>query len=433
MDGSIRIVRGANARGVNTLGAHALGAVARGAVALTWLLCLASCGGGNSGGGGPGLGPVGPPPPAANVVPAYVDGGPSASSGSVNTLFTSVTVCAPGSTTACQTIDHIQVDTGSFGLRLLAPALSVALPLSQAPDGNTLLECTQFVDGYSWGPVAMADIQVGGELAPAVPVQVIGDPTFSAVPAACSGTGPPENTVAAFGANGILGIGVFEQDCGGGCVSDPTVGDYYACTSSGNCVGTVAPLNIQVQNPVAHFAVDNNGTLIDLPPVAAPGEPTLTGSLIFGIDTQGNNASGSVSVITVDLNHGEFTTVYNGNSLPASFIDSGTNGIYFNDSNIQQCTDAGFTTFYCPATTQDLSGSIIGQNGVSVLIGFSIGNAQTLSAGNPTFSVLPQLGGTYSSSMQTFDWGLPFYYGRRVATALENHATALASGPYIAF
>ena len=95
---------------------------------------------------------------------------------------------------------------------------SVMLRLASA--GGSLLECTQFVDGYSWGPVALADVKIAGESAGSVPVQVIGDPGFTTVPTNCSGTGKAEDTVAAFGANGLLGVGVFAQDCGAGCVSN---------------------------------------------------------------------------------------------------------------------------------------------------------------------------------------------------------------------
>ena len=379
---------------------------------------------------------------ASNVVSVVVDAGPTANSPGVNTLFTTVTVCVPGSTTECQTIDHVQVDTGSYGFRVLHSVLTVALPITLASNGNSLLECTQFVDGYSWGPVASADIKVSGETASSVPVQVIGDPSFSAVPDACSSTGTAEDTVAVFGANGILGIGVFEQDCGAGCAPPPAGdpangndanGDYYACPSAGDCVGTTAALTAQVLNPVPLFAVDNNGTLIDLPAVTSPGAVSLTGSLIFGIDTQTNNASGSQTVLTLAADTGDFTTVFAGQTLDASFIDSGTNGIYFNDSNIAACTDQGYSIFYCPATTESFSATLTGVNAVSATASFQVGNAETLSADNPTFAVLPTLAGTFSSTTDTFDWGLPFYYGRRVATAIEAHSTAVNTGPYIAF
>ena len=168
-------------------------------VGLAFIVALTatSCGGGNP----PGSDSTGASTvtvaAASNVVSVVVDGGPTAaSSPNRNTLYTTVTVCVPGSTTQCQTIDHIQVDTGSYGLRILAPVLTLALPIAVASNGNSLLECTQFVDGYSWGPVATADVQVSGETASSVPVQVIGDPSYSAVPDACASTGTAEDTVA---------------------------------------------------------------------------------------------------------------------------------------------------------------------------------------------------------------------------------------------
>jgi hypothetical protein len=293
-------------------------------------LCLSalSCGGG---GGGGTLSTGGSTSPAANVVSVVVAAGPTSTD--VNTLFTTVTVCVPGSTTSCQTIDHIQVDTASYGLRLLAPVLTLGLPVQTAANGNSLLECTQFVDGYSWGPVALADVQIAGEFASSVPVQIIGDTRFTNIPANCSSIGPAEDTVAAFGANGILGIGVFAQDCGAGCVTTVDNGAYYACTST-LCQTTAVPLAGQVPNPVTFFAADNNGVVIQLPSVAAQGAATVTGSMIFGIDTQANNKSGSQSVLAVDLTYGDFTTVFNGQSLTQSFLDTGSTGLYFNDTSL---------------------------------------------------------------------------------------------------
>ena len=401
-------------------------------------LVFVSCGGG---GDGAGVTPT-PPPPPSNVVSVVVDAGPN--NRSVNTLFTTVTVCVPGSTTSCQTIDHVQVDTGSYGLRLLAPALTLSLPGTMASDGNSLVECTQFVDGYSWGPIALADIQVGEETAASVPIQVIGSSSFTTVPANCSATGIAEDTVAAFGANGILGIGVFEQDCGPGCAPPNMANTYYYSCSASACVNIAVPLNNQVLNPVRLFAADNDGSIIDLPSVAAPGTTTLTGSLIFGIDTQTNNASGSETILGVDLSYGDFTTVFNAQTLTRSFLDSGTNGIFFDDANLTQCpppansNDPSFVGFYCPAGPQSLTATLMGTNNTTISETFTVDNAQTLATGNPTFSVLPTLAGTWSTvgsvaTTDTFDWGLPFYYGRRVFTAIENQRTAVGTGPYVAF
>ena len=390
-------------------------------------LCAAmvSCGGG---GGGGSLGPA-PPAPSSNVASVVVDAGPS--NDSVNTLFTSVTLCVPGTTT-CQTIDHIQIDTASIGLRILAPVLTLALPMQTAADGNTLAECTVFADGYSWGPIEQADVQIAGESASSLSVQVIGVTGFTAVPADCSSSGPiAEDTVASFGANGILGIGVFIQDCGPACASAATTPWYYSCSASA-CQATAVPLMSQVTNPVSQFATDNNGSIIQLPTVASQGDLNVTGSLIFGIDTQSNNASGTETVLTVDPNSGNLTAAFNGQSLSASFIDSGSNGIFFNDSNILLCTMTNLTDFYCPATAQNLSATLQGVNGMSAVVDFVVGNAQSMLTNQPTFTAFPQLAGS-NPVPSSFDFGLPFFYGRRVATALETMTTAVGTGPYIAF
>ncbi len=399
------------------------------------VLCLPvlSCGGGSGGGVGvSSTAPGGSTPTGANVTGIVVDAGPTSTSPDVNTLFTTVTLCVPGSTTSCQAIDHIQVDTASYGLRILAPVLKLTLPVQSTASGGSLLECTHFVDGYSWGPVALADVQISGESANSVPVQVIGDPHFTAVPTNCSGTGSAEDTVAAFGANGILGIGVFAQDCGAFCETTVDNGSYYACTST-LCQTTTVLLASQVQNPVTLFATDNNGVVIQLPSVAAQGAATVQGFLIFGIDTQANNKSGNQAVLTVD-GSGDFTTVFNNQSpLTQSFVDTGSNGLYFNDTGLTQCTQSNLMTFYCPSSPQTLSAVLKGQNAVSATVNFTVDNAETLGANEPSFVAFPTLAGTYPTTTDTFDWGLPFYYGRTVYTAIENTMTAVGMGPYIAF
>ena len=98
----------------------------------------------------------------SNVATVTVDSGPA--NNSANTLFVSVTLCVPGSTT-CQTIDHVEVDTASYGLRIMSSALTQTLPVQTLSNGTSLLECTNFVQGYSWGPVVLADLKIAGETA----------------------------------------------------------------------------------------------------------------------------------------------------------------------------------------------------------------------------------------------------------------------------
>jgi hypothetical protein len=411
-------------------------------IALCTVLCITAvaCGGGGGGStvASGGSGTTTPPGPTNNTVSVVIDEGPDPStSPSVNTLFTSVTVCMPGSTSNCQTIDHIQVDTGSYGLRILAQVLNSALtslPVETLASGGSLVECTGFVDGYSWGPIVTADVQIAGESAHSLPVQVIGDSRFTNIPASCSGTATQEDTVTSFGANGILGIGPFELDCDG-CDTSAS-NQYYACTTS--CIETTVPTTQQVANPVTHFAADNNGAIIVLPSVAAGGASNVMGSLIFGIDTQTDNASGTETVLTVDED-GELLMTFNNQTLANSFIDSGSNGIFFADSSIATCVappdDPGsqIVNFYCPASTLDLEVSIQGLNGIMANnLVFNVGNTQTML--NSNFDAYPQLAGTIPpDNSGTFDYGLPFFFGKRVAIAVEGNTTKAGTGPYIAF
>jgi hypothetical protein len=388
-----------------------------------WCLLVVSCGGG---GGSLGPSPT-PPPNGTNAVAVIVDQGPS--NNSVNTLFTTITICVPGSTTSCQTIDHIQVDTGSYGVRVLASVLSLSLPKQMAASGNPLVECTQFVDGFAWGPIELTDLTIAGESAKSLPIQVIGDQTYSTVPSDCSSTGSAEDTVSQFGANGIIGIGPFAVNCPL-CAVQVVPATYYSCATPSTCVGTMAAENIQEPNPITFFTTDNNGSILDLPAVTSTGQLDVNGTLIFGIDTQSNNASGTQTVLTVDGN-AEMTMTYNGTMLNQSFIDSGSNGIFFS-SNIAVCVST-LTDFYCPANTLSQTVSLQGANGVMVSnLPFSVGNAQTMLNSNPNDNAFPMLAGT-NPNPQSFDYGLAFFYGKRVSVAIENSKTTVGTGPYIAY
>ncbi len=403
--------------------------------AIVLALCAVACGGNGKpaplGSSGSGTGSV---TPANNVVSVSVSAGPATlSSPAVNTLYTTVTVCVPGTTT-CQTIDNIQVDTGSYGLRILAPVLTLSLAPATTSTGSAVVECTEFVDGYSWGPLALVDVQISGETASSVPVQLIGDSRYPNIPADCSSVTPTsENTVASFGANGIIGIGPFAQDCGSFCASSiPEPAIYYACSTSVNCTSTTLPLASQVQNPVTLFATDNNGTIISLPSVADAGASDVAGSLIFGVGTETNNALGTVTVVPVAIsgaNAGFLTTVFDGTTLASSFIDSGSNAMYFNDSNVTACAEPAFTAFYCPASAETLSAEFELANSSTVSENFVVVSAETLTTSVTAF---PGLAGT-NPAPQSFDWGLPFFFGRKVATVIQGYSTAEGTGPYIAF
>ena len=362
-----------------------------------------------------------------NMVVLTLNAGPAQNS--FNVAFVSVTVCPPGQTTGCQTIDGVSVDTGSSGLRILSSALTASLPRQTTAAGASVLECFPFQDGYTWGPVATADVKIGSQQANSVPVQIVGAPGAPAAPDGCTSSGSPsENTLDTLGANGVLGIGIFRQDCGPACAftgsSNP--GLYYACTSA-SCQVTTASLTQQLQNPVWMFPTDNNGVLMQLPNVSPPGQVTASGLLVFGIGTRSNNGLGSANVFTLNSS-GNMTTTYGRTSSPG-FIDSGSNGFYFLDSvttQIPMCMDV--KDFYCPTSTLSLSAGNTGANGRANTVSFSIANASTFL--NSPNNLLPQIGGPFAGY---FDWGLPFFYGRSVFTAIEGQSTAGGVGPYFAY
>lgn len=393
-----------------------------------------STGGTSSGTGGTSAG-------ESNTVPAIMDQGPD-NVGYVNGLFVSVTLCEPGTTT-CQTIDHVLVDTGSCGLRVLESVLTLSLPAIKNSTGAALGECTQFVSGTAWGPVVKADVTLGGETAPAIPIQAIGEKTYPMPTTGACVSGQAITDLQSLLANGIIGVGIFQQDCGVACEqtrSNPGV--YFACTSAkaGGCKSTTVSADSQVRNPIIGFPVDNNGIVIQLPSVPANGLISTTGKLVFGIGTQSNNALGSATAITpVDAYGNIGTTFPVGGTDYTGFIDSGTNTYTFLDaatSGIALCTSPQLSSFYCPSATKDLSATIFGGNNAKALVNFSVANASKLSQTSFVFNDLagPMPGFPRTSSgVPDFLWGLPFFYGRTVYTAVEAQNTPSGQGPYVAF
>jgi hypothetical protein len=415
---------------------------------------ISSCGGGGGSGGSSGstaacntqaaLSGATGLPTTGNVVPMTVDGGPVVNgslAGTINQAYVTITICAPGSTN-CQNYDHIWVDTGSTGLRLFCSAFAATLPASQI-NGNAVANCEQFITSYTWGAVRVADVRIAGESAGSVPIQVIGDTSVPAsAPSSCA-SGTAINSVSGtnngMGANGILGIAVFQQDCGPGCAAPnaPPNAFYYTCPG-GTCAAVNMPTASQLQNVAGLFPVDNNGTLIQMPSLPSGSAPTATGSLIFGIDTQSNNMLGTALVFAVSPATGpnpgfiDTTTTYGDMSEPASYIDSGSNGFFFNDP-LTPCTGTS-SGFYCPSTTTPLSAtmkSYVGStNLTSFTYNFNIANIS--SSTNLAFDDVGGPAGACSAAGCTFDWGLPFFYGRSVFTAIEGKTIGGNLGPFFA-
>ncbi len=412
-----------------------------GACALS-LCALSACGGGGGSSGGAA-------PQAeynfsgggTNVVSVSVGPGPAAASEQTfNIPFVTVTVCETGTST-CATVNDVLVDTGSSGLRLMASALAAqGVTLSAMPDpansANSIYECLPFADGYAWGSVSTATVKVGAEAtASAIPVQVIDDSATPspAAPSSCTSYGKSLNSVDAFDANGVLGVATMIQDCGTACAQQ-ALSVYYTCVAGGACTQTTQALAGQVSNPVAGFPADNNGVIVQLPRIAVSGAPTATGYLVFGIGTESNNGLGSATVFTTDSS-GSFITKFESQTLSSSFIDSGSNGLYFPDSSLPLCGQSTpDSEFYCPTSTASLTATNQGQNGTTGSVSFQIANLKTvLNNNNYAYDDVGGPGAAIPGVSGYFDWGLPFFYDRTVFVAMDGASVGGTAGPFYAY
>lgn len=373
-----------------------------------------------------------------NVAMIYVNGGPIPGQVKPNQAFTSVTICDQGSNSACQTVNGVLVDTGSYGLRILQSQIPL-LKLTVSTDtlGNTLENCDALPDGsFVWGPVSLADVYIAGEAASfltgvSVPIQVISSEN-SIVPEGCSNGGENNNTAELLGANGILGIGPEPTDCTlsgvnycNGSTQSVPPNVYYSCPSTG-CTSSAAPVVVpasqQVSNPISFFLSDKNGFVIQLPSVSEA-QASAVGTITFGIGTESNNNLVNATVFTLDGND-NFTTTLNDQNFSNSSIDSGSRAILFS-SSMPICTI--YTSFYCPSSTTNFVATNQGATEGQATVNFSVDNATTLFSANGMDSVFPTLGGPAPSSSScsgdaacTFIWGLPFFYGRTVYAAIDG-------------
>jgi len=391
------------------------------------------------GGTGSSPGTLVPPAPAAvpNTLALSVDAGPAGANGTINHGYVTVTICAPGSQTQCATVDHVLLDTGSSGLRLVRSALgALALTAETDAQGRSIEECMSFVGGQTWGPVVVADVTLAGEVAAKLPLQIMDDTSSGAPPpATCGADGTLINGVAGFGANGLLGVGVLAQDCGSLCVAAATpLPVYYGCTASGACTAENAALTAQVGNPVVLFPTDNNGVIINLPPLQnANGDASLQGELIFGIATQTDNTppATGLTVLGADA-QGDFTATYNGGTAPLpALIDSGVDSYAFNDPTIAVCSSGAFVGYYCPAVAPlSLFAVNMGagaENAVNT-VPFAVADPDTFVANAAAYANLAGGGGS-----TRFTWGMPFFYGRKVYVGIEQHSAGSLTGPYYAY
>ncbi|MGH8821838.1 MAG: DUF3443 family protein [Rhodoferax sp.] len=427
-------------------------------LAIVLTCALYACGGGGSSPPSA-AGTTGALPTAAtgdaNAVPLYVDGGVPLNLGFTlpNAIYVDIDVCAPGGA-ECAIINHVLVDTGSVGLRLVAsaihaanPALPAAMPQASTAAGAVTGECLPFASGTTWGGVRSADLHWGGtnysgETAADIPIQVIDDTDsrVASTPSACSGMGSPMQTVSALGGNGIIGIGLFAQDCGSYCAQTTATPIYYQCSSAG-CSPVTMPTSQQVSNPVSSAAADNNGSMISLP---SGGAVQSNGLLILGIGTRANNAVDSASVVlgasTTGSTVGDFSASFNGNTLPQSYIDSGSTSNFLPATGtvpLPACSNGPLagTGYTCPGSSVTLTASNTGTQGTAGSASVLVMDANQAVQSQPTFNAIPGLASAEAASNITMDLGASFFFGRVISTLIEYQSASgfAVAGPAFAY
>lgn len=332
--------------------------------------------------------------------------------GSVNSPVVTLTVCVP-QTTTCQSIPNILVDIGSTGLRL-SHTISITGQLPQEQiSGQNIFECYAFVSGYNFGPVVTAQITLGGESPIIVPVQI----SNSSLPApqSCQSNGPSSPFQPYF--NGILGLLFPQYDSDSGTYY--TGSNYFLINGTGTLDST--QLSSEVQNPVFLLpSVDNTGILLSGFPSVPPdtGTPNVSGLLTFG--------TSSAPLIQLKTNaSATITATYGGSSLTA-FFDTGSNGLFIDNSTLTSCT-GDLSGFFC-GNAPGQSATLTGTNNTTATFSFSIISAQTLFAtGNNDFS---SLGGPQPS---VFDAGFPaFLSGAEIGVMWDSNTNNTGMGYFLA-
>ncbi len=386
-------------------------------VAAAWLgLALGACGGGGSGTTTPVV-----PAVAANQLLVTIEQNPAiAPSANVTANIPYVTVTVCNLSNQCATVDHVVLDTGSYGLRVLQGALGgLSLPVDTATGGTQLAECAHFLDGHIWGAVSHANLRLAGETTSSLPIQVIGASTLPAAPADCASAGSDVGSLQALGGNGLLGVGQF--------IADGQV--YYGCTASSCTRLSLPPASAQVSNPVPFVnSADNNGIVLQMPAIPASGAAATYGVLSLGAGTQADNALSGYTALAADSG-GDITVTVQGVAYPGSFLDSGSNFSFAYLSGVATDANGNYTPaslLNLPITLSTSSGATPpGALNAQMYVGdYSSMDFSRYVAFNDLAAQVP--------STSPVDLGLPFFYGRSVAYVIQGMSSPLGYGPLYA-
>jgi hypothetical protein len=188
----------------------------------------------------------------------------------------------------------------------------------------------------------------------------------------------------------------------------------------------------------------NNGTVIDLPSVASSGALSVAGSIYLGIGTTSGNTIPAATVINTDSN-GFIVVTMNSTDFTRSFMDSGS-GSYAADASysaisgiLPLCSASGYTSFFCPTSPYSATLALNNIGGTqSGTASITIANTQSLFINCLGCFAFNNVGGDLGAGWQnSMDLGLPFFFGKKIATGLWGTSAQIGgaayTGPYFAY
>ena len=117
------------------------------------------------------------------------------------------------------------------------------------------------------------------------------------------------------------------------------------------------------------------------------------------------------------LGPGVLTATYNGKALTQSFLDSGSNDYFFIDTSLNPCTERRPDRLLLPAAPMLLSPVLTATNGATASGAFTLYSPlDVLGSSNvaPGLGINPTLVKPPLPFANSFDFGMPFFFGRPV-------------------
>jgi hypothetical protein len=369
-----------------------------------------------------------------NIVPIEVR---QLRDGQFNRVFVDVTVC--NAALQCRTVPNVNVDTGAVGLHLYRKALD-GLDLDAVSDGEgrPLYHGSIFGMGPLWGPTHWAQVRLGQvATSQPIPIQLFDLPSpLESLPASFRGDDARQRFVKA--GNGVLGISP-RRHATHGYFAYAGAGDQ---ASDSDWIPVVVDESLKLANPIGQFpAPYDTGSVIRLPDVDwGGGHKQVQGWLGLGIGapTESLFRVGARKVSHELDKHGKFAAAIGERRFDV-LVDSGSNVLMLDLDHLGIARCASIKSFYDVATLTPLALTVTaGANEIELARPLYVGPAAELEKSYSGYGVLPALAiGPYREGAPSV-LGLPFFYGRTVATGLQGsanpfHDEVSASNPLLSF